>query len=141
MARPIDEVFAFFESPDNLARITPAAVGFEILTPPPIVMKAGTILDYTIRVLGVRVHWTTMITDYDPPRKFADIQLKGPYEFWHHTHTFEATDEGTVMTDDVLYLVPFGALGKIVHALFVKSQLKRIFDYRAAAIGKIFPPR
>lgn len=136
--RPLEEVFAFFENPLNLARITPDSVGFEILTPPPIVMKAGLVLDYTIRVFGMRVHWTTIITDYEPPHRFADVQLKGPYEFWHHTHSFKAVDGGTHMVDDVLYLVPFGPLGKIANSLLVKRQLKRIFDYRAAAIEKMF---
>lgn len=136
--RPIEEVFAFFEKPLNLARITPDSVGFEILTPPPIVMKAGLVLDYTIKVFGMRVHWTTIITEYEPPHRFTDVQLKGPYEFWHHTHSFEAIADGTLMTDDVSYLIPLGPLGRIVHSVAVKRQLKRIFDYRTAAIEKIF---
>ncbi len=138
--RPLEEVFAFFENPQNLARITPGSVGFEILTPPPIIMKAGLILDYTIKVFGMRMHWTTMITDYEPPHRFADVQLKGPYEFWHHTHTFESVSGGTLMTDDILYLIPYGPLGKIANLLMVKRQLKNIFDYRAAVIKGIFGP-
>lgn len=136
--RPLQEVFAFFEEPLNLARITPVSIGFEILTPPPIVMKAGLVLDYTVKVFGMRVHWTTMITDYEPPHRFTDVQLKGPYEFWHHTHSFKAVEGGTLMADEVLYILPFRSLGKIAHTLAVKPQLKRIFDYRTAVIDKIF---
>lgn len=140
VGRPLAEVFAFFENPQNLARITPASVGFEILTPPPITMKAGLILDYTIKVFKMRVHWTTMITAYEPPLRFADVQLKGPYEFWHHTHTFTSVSGGTLMTDDILYLVPYGPLGRIAHGLMIGRRLDKIFDYRAAAIKNLFGP-
>ena len=138
VGRPVAEVFAFFEKPENLAKITPGSVGFEILTPTPIPMRTGVVIDYTIRVLGVRQHWTTLITDYEPPYRFVDVQLKGPYLFWHHTHRFESIDGGTMMHDTVEYVMPFGPLGRMIHALFVKRQLRSIFDYRAAEIARWF---
>jgi ligand-binding SRPBCC domain-containing protein len=138
--RPIDEVFRFFEKPENLSRITPDGIGFEILTPRPISMHVGAVLDYTIRVIGIPVHWTTLIADYDPPRRFADVALRSPYSLWHHTHTFEETLDGTLMTDEVRYALPFGPLGRLVHSLWVQGQLERIFDYREAAIHRLLEP-
>ncbi|MDX9858436.1 MAG: SRPBCC family protein [candidate division Zixibacteria bacterium] len=138
--RPLREVFAFFENPQNLERITPDTVGFRILTPLPVTMKTGAVIDYTIRVFGLRRFWTTLITDYEPPHRFVDVQLKGPYAFWHHTHAFEETVEGTLMHDTVRYLVPFGVVGRLIHGLLVSRQLRKIFDYRAAVIADHFEP-
>jgi hypothetical protein len=138
--RPRHEVFQFFERPENLERITPESMGFVILTPRPILMRAGAILDYTVRVLGVRLRWTTLIESYDPPARFTDVAIRGPYSFWHHTHAFEETPEGTLMTDTVRYALPMGWLGRLMHALTVKRQLKHIFDYRAEIIEKLLPP-
>jgi len=129
------EMFEFFEKPDNLEKITPNSVGFEILTPKPIKMKTGTVLDYTIRLFGLPVRWTTLITDYDPPQGFSDVALRGPYRFWHHTHTFEENTDGTIMTDEVRYALPLGFIGRIIHALWVKRQLDKIFNYRARVIS------
>jgi ligand-binding SRPBCC domain-containing protein len=132
---PIDEVFTFFGRPENLAKITPDRLGFVILTPLPIRMQAGTTIDYTIRVLGMRRHWTTLITDYDFPHRFVDVQLKGPYRFWHHTHTFESVEGGTLLVDAVRYILPFGLLA---HWVFVRRQLESIFDYRCEIIAQRF---
>ena len=129
------EVFAFFEKPENLERITPSSIGFEIMTPRPILMQTGTILDYTIRLLGIPVRWTTIITDHNPPHGFSDVALRSPYSFWHHTHTFVEADGGTVMIDEVRYALPLGIIGRLVHALWVKRQIRHIFDYRADVIG------
>ena len=136
--KPLEEVFAFFERPENLSKITPPTAGFEILTPGKITMQTGAIIDYTVRPLGPRLHWRTLITDYDPPHKFIDVQLKGPYKFWHHTHTFEKTKEGTLITDRVRYILPFGILGRLAHVLVVKRQLNNIFDYRRRVIERYF---
>jgi len=138
--RPLPEVFAFFESPENLARITPASMGFEILTPKPIRMQTGSILDYTIRLFGFPVHWTTIIAAYNPPRSFSDVALKSPYSFWHHTHTFEEVEDGTLMTDEVRYALPFGPLGRVAHSLWIEGQLERIFDFRAETIRRLMDP-
>jgi len=130
IARPIDEVFNFFEKPDNLEKITPSSVGFTILTPRPITMQVGTVLDYTIRLLGLPVRWTTLISVYNPPHSFVDVALRGPYSFWHHTHIFRESDQGTIMSDEVRYSLPFGIFGRLAHFLWVKRQLEHIFDYR-----------
>lgn len=135
---PPDEAFRFFDRPENLAEITPAELGFRILTPSPIAMKEGALIDYTIRVLGVPVRWTTLITSYDPPRAFVDQQLKGPYSFWHHTHAFRAVEGGTEMTDTVMYLLPFGPLGDLLHVLAVRRQLEQIFEHRSRVIASRF---
>jgi ligand-binding SRPBCC domain-containing protein len=135
--RPRLEVFEFFEEPESLERITPPSVGFEILTPRPILMQAGTVLDYTIRLFGLPVRWTTMITGYNPPHSFSDVALKGPYSFWHHTHTFVEAEGGTMMVDEVRYVLPLGPIGQLVHTLWVNRQLKRIFDYRARVIHEL----
>jgi ligand-binding SRPBCC domain-containing protein len=135
--RALKEVFPFFEAPENLARITPRAMGFEILTPPPVVMREGALIDYTIRILGVPVRWTSLIADYEPPHRFVDVQLRGPYTYWHHTHTFEESEGGTIIRDDVRYVIPFGWLGGLVHALVVRRRLTDIFDYRRSAIELI----
>jgi ligand-binding SRPBCC domain-containing protein len=134
-------VFHFFRDPSNLARITPAELGFKILTPPPLVMREGAVIDYTIHLLGLPVRWTTIITTYDPPHRFEDVQLKGPYAYWHHTHSFRAVEGGTEMTDTVRYLLPGGPVGPVVNALFVKRRLENIFMHRALVIAAMFPAK
>ncbi len=138
--KPRADVFRFFQSPENLELITPASIGLTILTPKPISMHPGAVLDYTIRLFGVTVRWTTLVSTYDPPARFSDVALKGPYRFWHHTHTFEETSDGTLMTDVVRYALPFGPLGRLTHCLLVKRQLKNIFDYRAAKVAQMLEP-
>jgi ligand-binding SRPBCC domain-containing protein len=134
---PREYVFSFFKSPENLAYITPDSLGFKILTPSPVAMQVGTLIDYTIRWLGIRLRWRTLITTYEPPFSFVDEQIKGPYSFWHHTHIFEECAEGTEMVDEVKYALPLGVAGEIIHELFVRRQLNGIFDYRAGVIEKI----
>lgn len=137
--QPLDNVFAFFERPENLERITPPHLRLHILTPSPIPMQVGTLIDYRIRLFGLPFRWTTYIARYEPPRLFVDVQLRGPYSFWHHTHRFTADGDGaTIVEDEVLYLLPAGVVGKVVYALFIHRQLKEIFDYRAQVIAKLF---
>lgn len=136
------DVFPFFESPENLSLITPPWLGFRILTPSPVTMKVGTLIDYTIRWMGIPVRWTTLITTYDPPVRFVDEQIRGPYALWHHAHTFRETEAGgTEMTDTVRYVLPYGWMGEVAHAIVVRSQLRHIFDYRMEAIAETFPVR
>ena len=135
---PADEVFAFFACPENLARITPPLLDVRILTPSPVTMKEGTLIDYTLRLWGIPLHWRTLITRFDSPLGFIDEQLKGPYLFWHHAHTFREDDRGTVIGDEVRYVLPYGLLGDLVHAAYVKRSLDRIFDHRAQVIAQIF---
>ncbi|MCL4693425.1 MAG: SRPBCC family protein [Candidatus Hydrogenedentes bacterium] len=134
----LDEVFAFFSQAANLQRITPPSLNFCILTPPPLRMREGALIDYTLRIFGVPIHWRTLITTYDPPHRFVDEQIKGPYVFWHHTHTFREDDDGTIIGDEVRYVLPFGALGRLMHAVYVRRDLERIFDYREEVIAQVF---
>lgn len=138
VACPLDQVFAFFERPENLVEITPPAMRFEILTPLPIRMMSGAVIDYTVKVFGVRTRWTTLITDYDPPHRFSDVQLRGPYHLWHHSHRFESINGGTRLIDNVRYILPFGLLGRLAHSLLVRPQLDTIFDYRHGIIEQRF---
>lgn len=136
--RSRDVVFSFFQDPENLARITPPALGFLILTPGPIPMHAGSVIDYTIRISGLRLRWTTVISEYEPPAKFVDVQIRGPYSFWHHTHTFEEVPGGTRMTDQVRYALPFGPLGRLAQRLTVRKQIAAIFAHRRIAVERHF---
>ena len=135
---PPEQVFSFFGDPGNLARITPSWLGFRILTPLPVEMKVGTLIDYSITWVILPILWRTLITTYRPPFSFVDEQLKGPYAYWHHAHEFRAVDGGTEMTDTVHYLLPGGILGHIAHTLVVRDQLAAIFDFRAKMIGEFF---
>jgi len=135
---PPDQVFGFFSQPENLARLTPPDLGFVILTPPPIRMKTGALIDYTIRLLGIRVRWTTLITEFSPGRSFVDEQLKGPYSYWHHAHGFEEVPGGTIVRDEVRYALPLGFLGRFAHSIAVRDRLDDIFGYRSKAVAEIF---
>lgn len=136
--KKIEEVFDFFKRPENLEKITPPSLGFQILTPSPIRMEKGRIIDYRIKVLGIPQRWRSVITDYEPPHRFVDEQLTGPYSFWHHTHEFTQKSEGTLIADQVRYALGWGLAGDLAHALFVDSQLQSIFDYRSKVIEKAF---
>lgn len=135
--RPIDKVFAFFEDPHNLAKITPPEMGFQIVHIEGLPVAAGTRIEYRIHVLGVPQRWVAEITEHEPGRRFVDVQAHGPYRYWRHEHAFEPVDVYTVMTDQVQYELPLGLLGRIAQVV-VARQLQRIFDYRTEAIERIF---
>ena len=116
---------------------TQGTLGFTILTPLPIEMRAGALIDYRIRLNGIPMRWRTAIESFDPPNSFVDTQAKGPYAHWHHTHTFRDVPGGTEIGDRVRYALPFGSLGRIAHVL-VKRQLKTIFDYRTRIMRELF---
>ena len=132
--RPIDEVFAFFSDARNLEDITPSWLGFRILTPGPIQIAEGTRIRYRLRLHGIPVGWETEIRRWNPPNRFVDVQLDGPYQLWHHTHRFEPKDGGTLMMDIVRYRLPFGIIGRVVHHLKARRDVERIFDHRAQHI-------
>ena len=136
--KPLSEVFGFFSRPENLSLITPPRLSFNILTPKPIDMKQGSIIDYTIKIFMFPIHWRTLITTYEHPYKFVDEQIKGPYTFWHHTHTFNETDSGVEIIDKVSYSIPFGILGRVLHSIWIKNDLKNIFEHRKVVIEKLF---
>lgn len=134
---PQAQVFDFFATAENLARITPARLGFKFLEPPPERFAVGAEVRYRIHLNGIPVNWTSRITEWDPPRRFADLQVKGPYHHWTHTHIFDADgDSRTIIRDRVEYEVPLGPLGEIARRLFVDRQLKAIFDFRAQAFAQ-----
>jgi ligand-binding SRPBCC domain-containing protein len=136
--RPVDEVFAFFSDARNLEELTPPWLGFRTLTTGPIRLAAGTRIRYGLQIHGAPVSWTTEIRRWDPPARFVDVQLSGPYQLWHHTHRFEARNGGTRMIDIVRYRLPFGPVGRLVNALVVRRDVERIFDYRNRRIGELF---
>ncbi len=140
IARPLSETFAFFARAENLGRITPPWLHFRIRSPLPIQMRAGARIDYTIRLAGVPLRWRTRITAWEPERRFVDVQERGPYALWEHTHEFDARDSGVWMTDRVRYALPFGPVGRAAHAIAVRATLTRIFDYRFARIRALLDP-
>lgn len=132
---PRDRVFPFFAEARNLETITPPWLNFEVLTPAPIEMRSGTLIDYRIRVHGLPVRWRTEITEWNPPHQFADTQLRGPYTLWQHTHTFEEKDGGTLCLDHVRYR-PCG--GALMNWLFVRRDVEVIFAYRRDRLTELF---
>ncbi|HVJ07308.1 MAG TPA: SRPBCC family protein [Acidisarcina sp.] len=138
IARPIDEVFAFFANAQNLERITPPWLGFKILSISTHSISEGTVIRYRLRLHGIPIHWRTEICEWNPPHCFVDEQTKGPYKRWRHTHRFEAHGSRTKMIDEVQYSLPFGVLGRIVHAVKVRGDVNRIFDYRRLQIDALF---
>lgn len=137
LPRARSKIFPFFAEARNLEVLTPPWLKFEVLTPKPIEMRAGTLIDYRIRVHGLPIRWRTEIVEWNPPHRFVDVQLSGPYKLWHHTHTFEDRGDSTLCRDEVRYW-PRG--GAIVDRLFVRHDVKRIFDFRRKKLLEIFPP-
>jgi ligand-binding SRPBCC domain-containing protein len=135
IAEPREAVFAFFADARNLERITPAWLSFELLGPGPVAMAEGTTLDYRLRLHGIPLRWRSEITAWEPPRRFVDVQIRGPYRLWEHEHAFEERAGGTVVVDRVRYAVPGGAL---VNRLLVRRDVERIFAYRGEALKGIF---
>jgi ligand-binding SRPBCC domain-containing protein len=136
---PIEDVFNFFSKPENLSLITPPRMNFEIMTPQPLEMKEGQLVDYALTIVYIiKLRWRTLITKYKSPHIFIDQQIKGPYSLWHHTHTFEEKDGGTIIKDSVVYAIPFGWLGRFVHAIYIKYDIQSIFKHRKKILTKIF---
>lgn len=132
------EVFSFFADARNLEAITPPLLHFEVVTPDPIEMGVGTFLQYRLRLRGVPVTWHTTIQAWDPPHHFVDVQVRGPYALWHHTHTFAPADGGgTLMRDVVRYAIGFGALGELADRLLVRRDVEAIFDFRAREVPRL----
>ncbi|MGE5236048.1 MAG: SRPBCC family protein [Acidobacteriota bacterium] len=136
---PRERLFPFFADARNLERLTPPWVRFRVVTPDPIEMRVGTLIDYRLRLHGVPLRWRTRIAAWDPPRRFVDEQLRGPYRRWVHEHTFEEAPDGTMCRDRVEYAVPGGTL---THRLVVRRDVERIFAYRQEVMTTLWgePP-
>lgn len=133
---PRDQVFAFFSDASNLQSLTPAWLRFSVLTPPPILIADGTLIDYRLQVHGIPLRWQSRISVWDPPLRFVDEQTRGPYHRWHHQHVFEVVDGGTLCRDIVDYAV-YG--GSLINALFVRPDLLKIFAFRQSKLREVFP--
>lgn len=133
----LQEAFAFFENPHNLARITPPWLNFRITSPERIQMRKGAEIAYQIRWLGLPLNWKTVITEYEPPFFFVDEQAAGPYAYWRHRHDFKPTEYGALVSDQVDYALPLGPVGWLAHRLVVRRQLEDIFEYRQTALAGI----
>lgn len=128
------DVFDLFADAANLEKLTPPFLQFHVVTPLPVEMKCGALIDYRLRLHGFPIRWRTEITEWEPPFRFQDSQIRGPYSMWVHSHEFEETDGGTVVKDLVRYSM-FG--GTLVHSMFVKGDLRRIFEYRQARLPEL----
>lgn len=133
---PRRRVYGFFSDASNLERITPPELCFHVASPLPVVMDSGTIIDYRLRLFGVPFRWKTRISLWEPPCRFIDEQLQGPYASWVHLHRFEEDDGHTTILDEVRYQLPFWPVGEIATPL-VAAQLHRIFSFRQRKIAEI----
>jgi ligand-binding SRPBCC domain-containing protein len=136
LPRPRAEVFAFFAAAENLERITPPELRFRIVTPLPVGMSAGTLIDYRLGLFGVPFGWRTRITEWRPPHMFVDEQLEGPYREWVHTHTFVDVPGGTLVSDEVGYQLPLFPAGEVAWPV-VRLQIERIFRYRKRRLTEL----
>jgi len=137
VARPLDEVFGFFAEAGNLELITPPWLGFSLTAAEPVAMRAGTVIEYQLRLHRLPVRWVSRIALWEPGRTFVDVQVRGPYRVWRHRHEFEASGDSTLVRDHVDYALPLGRLGELAHRAFVARDLARIFDYRRAAVARL----
>ena len=137
--RPRNEVFAFFSEARNLEKLTPGFLNFRILSPLPIKMRRGALIDYQIGLAGIPMRWRTRIESFEAPVRFTDVQLRGPYRHWHHVHEFKDSAGGTQVIDRVTYSLPFGFMGALAHRVFVRRTLERIFEYRQQRMTELFP--
>lgn len=137
IARPVAEVFAFFSDASNLETITPPWMQFRIVTPSPLELRAGARIEYALKWRVFSIRWLTEIEIWEPPHRFVDNQLSGPYRLWRHTHQFLADRSGTRMLDEVRYALPLGPLGRMAHAIRVRGDLEHIFDYRGRRIAEL----
>jgi ligand-binding SRPBCC domain-containing protein len=136
---PPEAVFPFFADARNLEAITPPLLQFRLLTPEPVEMGVGTFLQYALRLRGLPVRWDTLIQAWDPPYRFVDVQVRGPYRLWHHTHELEPLDggEATLMRDTVRYAIGFGPFGEIARRAVVERDLEAIFAFRAQRVPEL----
>lgn len=133
---PLERVYPFFADAGNLVRLTPPELRFRFVTPLPIEMKEGALIDYRLRLFGVPFGWRTRIDAWEPGLSFVDRQVRGPFKRWVHTHHFAAVSGGTEMIDRVDWELPVQPIGEIARPL-VRAQLERIFDFRSRAMNEV----
>jgi ligand-binding SRPBCC domain-containing protein len=139
--RPREEVFEFFSDAGNLEKITPPELNFHIITPQPIDLKKGALIDYRLKLRGIPITWKTEITEWNPPFAFVDSALKSPYKQWIHLHRFSDGANGeTIMEDRVRYRLPLEPFGDLAH-WYVRKELNYIFDFRRKIVEQIFPSK
>ena len=132
-----EDVFGFFAQAANLELITPPWLGFSLVTPEPVAMGVGALIEYRLHLHRFPLRWISRIEQWEPGHAFVDVQVKGPYRLWHHRHEFQPAGAGTLVRDHVTYALPFGALGEVAHAAFVERDLARIFAFRHQAVAKL----
>ena len=134
---PAEDAFEFFSDAFALERITPPWLDFRVITPEPVEMAEGTLIEYALRLHRLPIRWLTRIEAWEPPRRFVDAQLSGPYRLWEHTHSFVPQGPGTVILDRIRYALPLGPFGELARIAFVRRDLERIFDYRRKAVSEL----
>jgi len=132
---PRENLFEFFSDAFQLEALTPPLLRFQVLTPPPIVIRSGTLIDYKLRLHGIPIRWQSEISEWEPPVRFVDRQTRGPYRRWRHEHRFAEQDGGTLVIDHVEYRAPGGSL---VNRLFVVPDLRKIFGFRMRKLQELF---
>jgi len=138
---PVAQVFECFSRARNLEELTPPWLRLSVVTPEPIEMRAGTLIEYRLRVHRVPLRWISRIDEWQTGARFVDRQVRGPHRLWCHTHEFAADPRGTLIADSVRYELPFGPLGTLAHAGIVRRDLERVFDYRRQRVERLFPGR
>ena len=135
----LNTLWEFISSPKNLSKITPKYMDFNIKSKIPNKMYEGLIISYTVKpILGIKLNWVTEITHIKDKNYFVDEQRSGPYKMWHHEHILEETNDGIIMKDIISYIPPYGVIGLILNKLFIKKQVREIFQYRTKVLDKIF---
>jgi len=138
VSRPLREIFDFFSRAENLEELTPPWLNFKILKAEPQPVQQGTVIHYSLRLHGIPLRWMSEIVEWEPPHRFVDLQLRGPYKLWRHEHRFEARDGGTLISDTIHLSLPFGFLGQLGYKIKVHSDVQEIFAFRREKIGALF---
>jgi ligand-binding SRPBCC domain-containing protein len=138
LPKAVDEVFSFFSRPENLSALTPSWLDFRMVEAPD-ALAVESLIHYRLRWHGVPIRWTTEISEWNPPHRFVDRSVSGPYALWNHEHWFAVRGGGTTMRDRVTYALPLGWAGRVAHWMRVKRDMEELFDFRAQAMRRLFP--
>jgi ligand-binding SRPBCC domain-containing protein len=138
VSRQLPEVFDFFSRAENLEALTPPWLNFKILKVEPQPVRQGTLINYSLRVHGIPLRWTSEIVEWEPQHRFVDIQLRGPYKLWRHEHRFETNNGGTLISDTISLALPLGLLGQLAYKIKVRSDVQEICSFRQEKIRALF---